>query len=197
MESTDRIRQNETVRSLLKTLDEHSPGEKAHGERVATYAVATGEKMGLSDEELLSLRYAATLHDVGKVRVDANLLGKLGTLTPGELGALRLHAELALSVLDDYDFLQKTVPMVRSHHEHWNGGGYPEGLKEEEIPLGARLIAVAEAFDMLLAGSPWREAFEEETAIAEIQSCAGTQFDPKVVEAFLRVQPLIQPVHLN
>jgi HD-GYP domain-containing protein (c-di-GMP phosphodiesterase class II) len=181
------------IRSLLTRLDRHSPSERGHAERVAVYAVATGDALGLDEEFLINLRYAALLHDVGKTSVDAHLLRKLGKLTEEEMDALRLHALIAASVVEAFDWLQPSLPDIRHHHERWDGKGYPEGLVGPDIPLGARIIGLAEAFDVILTGLHGIPRGEE-TALAEIVRCAGTQFDPRVVEAFLTVQPIIQPM---
>lgn len=177
----------------MNRLDAHSPCEKDHAERVAAYAVATGEALGLSDPDLLNLRYSALLHDVGKISVDARLLRKIGRLSDEEMAALRLHALLAMSMLEAFDWLKPSLPAIRSHHERWDGGGYPDGLSAEAIPIGARIINVAETFDVLANGLALG-AKGEEAALEEIRNCSGAQFDPRVVEAFLNVQPLIQPV---
>lgn len=185
---------NEIVVGLLRELDLHRPGERGHAERVAVYAVATGQALGLEEEELVDLRYAATLHDVGKVKVDIDLVRKLGRLDEEEFEAMRLHAELSLELLSDIDWLSPCLPMIIHHHERWDGGGYPTGLRTNLIPLGARIIAVAEAYDVLTTAAGWNEPMEESAAKAEIIACSGTQFDPDVVSAFLGVQPLIQPI---
>jgi response regulator RpfG family c-di-GMP phosphodiesterase len=188
-----REEQNGVVRAMLVELDAHSAGERNHAERVAVYATATAHELGVRDEDLVAVRRAAQLHDVGKVRVSRALLGKLGKLTDDELQALRLHADLALEVIGRFDFLGPCVPMIRHHHERWDGTGYPDSLAGEAIPLGARAIGVAEAFDTLVSGAPWMKPWTEEEALRELESCAGAQFDPEVVAAFRRVQPLIQP----
>jgi HD-GYP domain-containing protein (c-di-GMP phosphodiesterase class II) len=188
-----RIERNDIIRGLLERLDRHSPSERAHAERVAVYAVATGEAMGLDDELLLNLRYAALLHDVGKISVDARLLSKIGLMSEQEMGALRLHALIAASVLESFEWLSPCLPDIRHHHERWDGQGYPDGLTGPDIPLGARIIGVAEVFDVIVTGQH-SDARTEEGAIAEIRRCAGTQFDPRVVDAFLEIQPLVQPL---
>ncbi|MBC8063434.1 MAG: HD domain-containing protein [Chlorobia bacterium] len=188
---------NETIRNLLKALDMHGPGEQGHAERVAVYAVATGGELGLADEELLDLRYAATLHDVGKVKVDASLLNKLGRLEDHEIESMKLHAELSLELLEEFDWLKAALPMIIHHHERWDGQGYPTGLGANLIPIGSRIIAVAETFDVLTTDAGWKSPCSAESAINELKACARTQFDPDVVQAFIKVQPLIQPVGMD
>lgn len=192
MTDAERGERNQIIRELLERLDRHSPSERGHAERVAVYAVATAERMGLSDEALEEIRVAALLHDVGKVSLDANLLAKMGRLSDEEISQLRRHAHLAASVLESIDWLQPSLPAIRHHHERWDGTGYPDGLFGPDIPLGGRLIGLAETFDVLAMGLH-RDALNDDQALIEIRACAGTQFDPRVVEAFLAVQPLIQP----
>lgn len=178
---------NDTVRALVRVAAMREKGADRHSARVAVLAVATGEKLGMSDEELLILRRAAELHDIGKVAISESILCKLGRLTEEELKVMRQHATLALEILRAIPPLQPTLPLIKHHHERWDGTGYPDGLAGEEIPLGARIIAVAEAYDIMTQGAPWKEPLSLEEAKAEIQRCAGTQFDPRVVEAFLQV----------
>lgn len=187
---------NDLIRSLLRALEGHAPGEGGHAERVAVYAAATGEQMGMDERELLHLRRAAQLHDVGKVKVSADILRKPDRLSDAEWDELRLHAILAESVLESLWFLSPAMPMIRHHHERWDGAGYPDGLAGEKIPLGARIIGVAEAFDSLTQSTPFRAASLEAEALGELRRCAGSQFDPAVVEAFEKIQPLIQPLRV-
>lgn len=178
-------------------LDLHGPGERAHAERVAVYSVATGYDLGLRGDDLINLRYAATLHDVGKVKVDAGLVNKLGSLDSDEIEAMKLHAELSLELLEEFEWLKPALPMIIHHHERWDGQGYPTGLGANLIPLGARIISVAETFDALTTDAGWNKPRTESAAKEELQSCVRTQFDPEVVEAFFRVQPMIQPISVT
>ncbi|MCS6831450.1 MAG: HD-GYP domain-containing protein [Armatimonadota bacterium] len=189
-EAVDRV-VNDTVRALVRVAAMREKGADLHSARVAVLAVATGEKLGMSDEELLHLRRAAELHDIGKVAISENILGKLGRLSEDEIRIMRQHATLALEILSAVQALQPTLPSIKHHHERWDGTGYPDGLTGEQIPLGARIIAVAEVYDILRHGAPWKEPLSVEEAKAEIQRCAGTQFDPRVVEAFLQVCDLM------
>jgi HD-GYP domain-containing protein (c-di-GMP phosphodiesterase class II) len=182
------------VRNLQIALDVHEPGERAHADRVSVYAVAMGERLGLTDEELCVLRRAAQLHDIGKMRVPSDLLRRLGALTDDEIARLRRHAEASQEVLEDHEELAETLPAIRHHHERYDGGGYPDGLIGDEIPQGARILAVAEAYDVLTAGAVWREPVSWTEALYRIDRDSGAQFDPQVVEALKAVAPLIQPV---
>jgi len=185
---------NDRVRGFLSNLDAHNPGEAAHAHRVSVYAVATADRLGVQGDDLIHLRWAAMLHDVGKVRVDAKLMQKLGRLDEAELAALREHAQAAEAVLEGSLWLVPSAPMIRHHHEWWNGEGYPDGLQGEAIPLGARVIGLAEAFDVLVSDVPWRNRLDEAEAMQELERCRERQFDPKVLDAFRNVQPLIQPM---
>jgi len=185
---------NDTVRALVQALDLHEPGEGGHSERVSVYATAVGHELGMTFDALLDLRRAAALHDIGKISVSQATLRKLGELDEAELEELRSHAFMALKIVESFEWLRPTVPMIRHHHERWDGSGYPDGLVGEEIPLGARIIGAAEAFDVLVTGSPWRRPVGEDEALEELRRCAGAQFDPQVVAALSQVQPLIQPV---
>lgn len=185
---------NDTVRALVQALDLHEPGEGGHAERVAVFATAAGHELGMTFNELLDLRRAAALHDIGKISVNQTTLRKIGELGDDELEELRSHALMAMRIVESFEWLRPAVPMIRHHHERWDGTGYPDGLAGEEIPLGARVIGVAEAFDVLVTGSPWRRAVSNSEAVAELRRVSGQQFDPRVVEAFSVVQPLIQPV---
>jgi HD-GYP domain-containing protein (c-di-GMP phosphodiesterase class II) len=186
-----REERNQKINDLLERLDLHSPGERGHAKRVAIYSVAIGEELGLSDERMLLLRYAAELHDLGKVRVDRSLLEKLGQLSDDEIEEMHAHATRAESALAEHPWLDACRPLIRHHHERWDGAGYPDGLSGEDTPLESRIINLAETFDVLMM----REGdavLIEDLALAEIEHCAGSQFDPKVAEAFFRVQPKIQ-----
>ncbi len=183
---------NARLRELLKELDAHAPGEAAHGERVAVYSVAIGQKLGMSESELEELRFAAALHDFGKLGLPSELISSSEALSDSEVAELRVHPAWAAELL-----IERGVPAydgILSHHERWDGTGYALGLSGEEIPLEGRIIALAEVFDILHYGAPWQAPKTEEEAVNIIRSESGTQFDPRVVEAFLVVQPLIQPV---
>lgn len=187
------LERNDILRRVLAKLDAHRPGEKAHAERVAVYAVATGARMGLRGTQLVALKEAALLHDVGKLTIDGGLLQKT-SFDQEDRAAAQLHTILFVKAMPGADWLERCGPMIRGHHERWDGDGYPDGLHGEEIPLGARIIAVAEAFDTALSGAGWATPVAESELVQRIRGEAGKQFDPDVVRAFLDVQPLIQPL---
>jgi len=193
LDVTDRLERNRIIRGLLAELDLHGPGERIHAERVAVYSVSVGARMGMIESDLLALRYAAELHDVGKIQVSASLLRKMGRLSEEDLDELRSHARRGADLLAQYEWLDESVSMIRHHHERWDGAGYPAGLMGTLIPLGSRIIAVAEAFDVMVFGG-WGMRRTEEEALLELRTQAGAQFDPSVVEAFEAIQPLVQPV---
>ena len=130
---------------------------------------------------------AALLHDIGKVGIPDVLLQKVERLSSHERALLREHAELGAQILEASPFLQDLMPAVRNHHEHWDGGGYPDQLAGENIPLAARIIGVAEAYDAMQRNRPYRAGLTSEEAVSELRRCAGTQFDPAVVQSLLVV----------
>lgn len=185
---------NDQLKSFLESLEKRVPGEAAHAERVAVYATATGFEMGLKAEKLLQLRYAATLHDVGKTSLDPGPLLRLGPLTKEERRQMQAHVTLAEALVDAIDWLRPCIPAIRHHHERWDGHGYPDGLAGEKIPLDARIIAVAEAFDAMTLLTTSKECLSEDQAVEELLHESGGQFDPLVVQAFLKIRPVIQPI---
>ncbi len=187
-------RENKIVRKLVEQLGIHDTSELGHSDRVSVYCTATGYQLGIRGSDLRNLRYAAMLHDIGKLKVDRILLTKLGKLTDQELQELRAHSIAAESIVESIPWLAVTIPSIRHHHERFDGQGYPDGLSKEQIPQSARIIALCEAYDVLLCGAPWRRRLSEFEALAELERNSGTQFDPKVLEAFFLVQPKIQPI---
>ncbi|MEQ1824161.1 MAG: HD domain-containing phosphohydrolase [Fimbriimonadaceae bacterium] len=184
------------LRHHLLALDAHSPGEGGHAERVAVFATAIANQLSFEPEEQLLMRFAAALHDVGKLCVKARILKSVKKPTGEDVLALRLHVGLAQRVLGE-ELSPLQLDWIAAHHERWDGKGYPAQLRGEEIPLGSRIISVAEAFDSMTAPSAYRTPLSEESALEEIRRCAGIQFDPAVTAAFFEVQPLIQPVFRN
>lgn len=185
--------ENDVVRALVSALEMAHPFLAGHSERVATYAVAIGCELGLSKPTLRLLRIAAALHDVGMLALPTELL-TCSNPTPDQWRAIREHPLLSVQLLRRIQRFQDALILVECHHERWDGSGYPHGWRGEQIPLPARVLAVAEAFDGMRTPMPYRPPLSEEEAVATIEHGAGTLFDPRVVKAFLKVQPVIQPV---
>jgi putative nucleotidyltransferase with HDIG domain len=148
-------------------------------------AEEVGRRLGMDARELRNLRYAAAFHDIGKVAVPERILNKPGPLTESEKREVERHVEVGAEILSDVDFLAEVLPLVRHCHEHWDGGGYPDGLAGDTIPLGAQVILVCDAHDAMTADRPYRRALPPEAAREEIRASAGRQFDKRVVSAFL------------
>ena len=177
----------QTVDALVAASGERDSLAQGHSDRVTEYCEAIGKRMGLDDDSARNLRYAAGLHDVGKIGVSRTILNKLGKLTDEECEVMRMHSLIAVRILEKVEGLKDALPMIRHHHERYDGAGYPDGLAGEGIPIGSRIISVAEAYDILTSDVPWRNAMSKSDAIAEIERCSGTQFDPAVVRAFAGV----------
>jgi response regulator RpfG family c-di-GMP phosphodiesterase len=176
-----------TLEALGSALDSRDVGTEAHSRRVHGYALATAREYGVPESDLPDLERGVLLHDIGKIGIPDAILLKPDRLTPEEWQTMRRHPEIGKNLIERIPFLRGAVPIVYSHHEKWDGSGYPQGLRGEAIPLGARIFSVVDAFDAMTFDRPYSRAIPFDTAYAEIKRCAGTQFDPAVVEAFLRV----------
>jgi len=178
-----------TLEALVLALDARDRETKGHSFRVANYVVAIARQMGVPEgsAELVDMQRGALLHDVGKIGVPDFILHKPGPLTPEEWDDMKRHPHIGFDMLKDIGFLTSAAAIVRTHHERFDGKGYPAGLRSEEIPLGSRIFTIADAFDAMTSDRPYRKALPPEMARAEILRHSGTQFDPKVVQAFLLV----------
>lgn len=172
-----------TLRAFVSAVDLKSPWTSQHSANVASIAVDLHRVLGASEEELEKRYYGALLHDIGKVAVSGRILSKSDALADEEWEEMRRHPGAGAVVLNDVGFLRELVPEVLYHHERLDGSGYPSGLRGDEIPFEARVLAVADTFEALTSHRPYRDAFSHEEAFAEIQRCAGWQFDPAVVRA--------------
>lgn len=177
--------QADSVLGMLNLRSAKLGAPDGHSERVAMYTMAIGKQLDMPEKVMQSLKSAAILHDIGKVGISSSIVEKLGRLTDREFEIMRLHSTIAIRMLEQVKGLEDSLPMIKHHHERFDGKGYPDGLSGRNIPLGARVIAVAETFDILVSNVPWREALSVERAIQELKDNAGSQFDPIVVEAFL------------
>jgi HD-GYP domain-containing protein (c-di-GMP phosphodiesterase class II) len=160
---------------------------QGHGERVAALAEAVALRLHWGPEQLETLRFGSPLHDIGKVAVPARILGKRAPLTPNERLQIQRHPSAGGLLVEPIRSARRALPYVLHHHERWDGGGYPHGLRGREIPVEARVLAVADAFDAMTSPRPYRRPLTTERALAEVDRCAGTQFDPEVAGAFLAV----------
>jgi diguanylate cyclase (GGDEF)-like protein/putative nucleotidyltransferase with HDIG domain len=184
---TDSRLASAVVEVLSTALDVRDRMTHRHARRVARMAVAVARELGLSEEEVLDIEFAAALHDIGKIGVADSILRKSAPLDEDEWREMRRHSELGYEILKGIDFLGDAAEIVYAHHERYDGTGYPRGLAGEEIPLGARLFAIVDAYDAMTSRRPYRAASPRDWACAEILRNSGTQFDPHLVEAFIRV----------
>lgn len=175
-----------TVEALATAIDARDQVGVGHVRRTQIYAVGIGTALGLSDGELNALRAGALLHDIGKLAVPEHILNKPGRLTSAELEKTKIHSTVGASILEKVGFPYPVVPTVRHHHEFWDGSGYPDGLSGDRIPITARILSVADAYDALRGVRPYRSAVSREDACSFLRSRAGSQFDPHVVNTFLR-----------
>jgi putative nucleotidyltransferase with HDIG domain len=175
--------QAKELKQLAVRLEQRVPGSGGHSRRVAIYSSAVAKRLGLPRDQVARIRRAAALHDIGKVETPAAIVNKPGPLSEAEFAVVRRHAVVgALMVAGLGD--EELAAIVRHHHERLDGGGYPDGLAGEEIPLGARIVAVADTFDALASTRPYRPAKRHREAIALLDAEAGAQLDPEVVGAF-------------
>jgi putative nucleotidyltransferase with HDIG domain len=179
-----------TVETLAMAIDAKDQITHGHIRRVQIYARGLAEKLRISDGSTLqALDAAAVLHDMGKIGVPERILNKPGKLTPTEYDVIKGHTTIGAKILSNVDFPYPVVPIVRSHHENWDGTGYPDGLAGESIPIGARILAVVDCFDALTSDRPYRPALPDEEALAIVRARRGSMYDPRIVDLFLELQP--------
>ncbi|MBI3323576.1 MAG: HD domain-containing protein, partial [Candidatus Omnitrophica bacterium] len=179
-----------TIRSLsaiLDGMDTYSPGRATRTKVLADVGLAIADEMRVPLAQQRALHYAALLHDAGRLGIPEEILRKPAKLDPVELAKVKEHTVKGARLLEPLEILEPAIPIILYHHERYDGTGYPKGLKKEAIPLGARILAVANAFEAMVCERPYRKAMSIAEAGREIHSHSGTQFDPKVVEAFLEV----------
>jgi putative nucleotidyltransferase with HDIG domain len=194
-ESTDRLHKlNElylaTIRALAMAIDAKDQVTHGHIRRVQVYAVGLAEALGVADEVTLKgIEAGALLHDTGKIAVPEHILNKPGKLSAQEYERMKAHVTIGADILSGIDFPYPVIPLVRHHHENWDGTGYPDGLAGEAIPLGARILSVVDCFDALTSDRPYRRALTTEAALAILRERSGTMYDPRVVEKFIDIYP--------
>ena len=172
---------------LVQALEERDEYTRGHSERVSKLSIAIGKKLGFSAARLEMLSRGALLHDIGKIGIRDELLYKPGSFTPEERARMNKHPEKGHFIVLNCHLLWNLIPMIRSHHENYDGSGYPDGLKAEKIPIEARIVSLADYFDALATARPYKQALSKEDSVAYVKNMAGKKFDPKVVEAFLQV----------
>jgi len=175
----------ELVQTLAEILDSRDASTQGQTKRARRLARGMAHELDMPEQFIYYLEFAALLHDIGKIAIDESVLRKPGKLTPQEFEIVKKHPEIGYKILAPVTMLAPVAPMVLYHQEWFNGKGYPEGLSGEEIPLGARIVGILDAWGAMTSERPWRPALTKEEALKEIRKGAGTQFDPRVVEAFV------------
>ncbi|MBZ5513569.1 MAG: response regulator [Acidobacteriia bacterium] len=179
---------DETLEALGAALDLRDTETAGHSERVSRYALEMGKAMGCTSDQLKQIRRGSYLHDIGKIGIPDSILLKEGKLTAEETNAMQCHVRIGYNIVCRIAFLAGAAEIVLTHHERFDGTGYPQGLVGAEIPLGARIFAVADTLDAMTSDRPYRRALSFVAAREEVRRCGGTQFDPKVAKAFLSIE---------
>jgi putative nucleotidyltransferase with HDIG domain len=175
------------IQALAIAIDTKDHETHGHSMATMTYAIKLAEKLGLPEAEKEKIRYAALLHDIGKINISSSILNKPSSLTQEEFGVIMQHPREGVDILNKLDIFDEILPIILYHHEHFDGKGYPSNLKGEEIPLGARICSIADAYSVMRSDRPYRKALTKEAAVSELKKCSGTQFDSKLVGKFLEI----------
>jgi len=173
------------IRALASTVDAKDHYTLGHSQKVSELSVSIAEELGLSEREIEVIQYAGLLHDIGKIAMPDQVIKKPTKLSPEEFELIKDHPVVGAKIIKEIEALAPMVPIVLHHHERFDGKGYPDGLKGEEIPIGARIVLVADAFDTMVSARAYRDMMPNELAISELRKNAGSQFDPMVVDAFI------------
>jgi HD-GYP domain-containing protein (c-di-GMP phosphodiesterase class II) len=171
--------------TLTAAIESRDPYLRGHSARVSAYAESVARRLGWDSRRIAVVGLGGALHDVGKIAVDVEVLRKPGPLDPDELAQIQRHPEAGAQLLHGIADFKHALPCVLYHHERWDGSGYPTGRAGTRIPVEARLLAVADAFDAMTSPRPYRAALTSEQALGELERCAGTQFDPKLARGFV------------
>ncbi len=178
---------SKTINAIMQALFAKCEREEQHSKRVGKLCEDIAQKMNLSQSEIDKIRVSATFHDIGKIGIDEAVLNKAGKLNKNECELMKLHPTKGANILANTTDYSDISDILLSHHERFDGLGYPRGLKAETIPLGARIIAVADTYDVMTNMRPYKQPVSSEEAILELKNCSGTQFDPKIVDLFIQI----------
>ncbi|NQT22630.1 MAG: HD domain-containing protein [Candidatus Omnitrophica bacterium] len=184
----------ESVKALSEAIAVREPYTKGHIERVSKYAELISKELGLAKEEIDTIKYGCILHDVGKIGVNVDIINKTSKLTPSEYEKIKKHPYMGVQIIRGVKFLEKAKDIILYHQERYDGLGYPRGLKGEEIPISARIVALADTYDAMSSDRPYRQRLKEPEIILKIKKESGKQFDPNVVDAFLKVKKELGPL---
>ena len=176
-----------TVEALASAIDAKDPYTFGHSNRVARFSLAICEELGMSRKEVRQVELAAILHDIGKIGTPESILQKPGRLTPEEMQIIREHPAKGAQILSNISELRDVITWIRHHHEWYDGNGYPDGIAAYDIPLQARVIAVADSFDAMTSDRPYRKGMTADVAIGKMEECSGSQFDPQLLQVFKTV----------
>jgi HD-GYP domain-containing protein (c-di-GMP phosphodiesterase class II) len=177
---------HEVILALMNTVSAKDPYTRGHSSRTSRYAVGIAQEMGLNERECNKIKTAAELHDIGKIGVGDFIMSKENPLSTMEFNTIKAHVLTGESIVKPIKYLHFALPLVRHHHEHYDGTGYPDRLKGEEIPLGARIIGAADAFDAMTTQRPYNKPLSFMEALKKCSSAAGRHFDPRVIDALAR-----------
>ena len=187
-----------TIKTVIHTLHEKSPREERHSKRVSDISQSIGRALGLSEFEINQLRAVGLLHDIGKIGISESILDKIEPLSPNEYEAIKKHSEIGYRILNSAAYMKELAEIILSHHERWDGNGYPNGLKGDEIPILARIVSVADSYDAMMSDRPYRKALTEQEAISQIIQNSGTQFDVEIAKIFIKtVMPVFNERELT
>src|SRR5437762_12660357 len=180
-----------TIEALALAIDAKDQTAQSHVRRVQLYAAAVARALGMNENDIQGVKTAALLHDIGKLAVPEHILSKPGPLTPEEFQKIRAHPKVGADIVSSVPFPYPVAPLILSHHERWDGKGYPSGLRGEEIPLGARILSVVDYFDALMSERPYHKAMSFEAAMGLLRQESGKALDPKVVQTFVDLYPAL------
>src|SRR4051812_10875072 len=181
-----------TIEALALAIDAKDQTAHNHIRRVQVYAVGLARALGMSEHEIRGVETASLLHDIGKLAVPEHILAKPGPLTSEEFQKVRIHPQVGAGIISAVPFPYPVAPLILSHHERWDGRGYPAGLRERDIPLGARVLSIVDYFDALTSERPYHQPMSFEGAVALLQQEAGKALDPQLVETFVRLLPALR-----